>query len=132
MYVLDPKTNVFCRKKIQLHFPMNKGLTVPKYSLFTFKCHNLCIWQFSYHFWSFFCQLHGYLSQNLGFDVHFDVLNVSKFQSDQKIQHKKHFFGFHFFSILEEKILLIFDIENWLWKYELGIFWRTIIHCRIL
>ena len=30
LYVLGPKTNVFCRKKIQLHFPMNKGLTVPK------------------------------------------------------------------------------------------------------
>ena len=30
LYVLDPKTNIFCRKKIQLHFPMNKGLTVPK------------------------------------------------------------------------------------------------------
>ena len=30
LYVLDLKTNVFCRKKIQLHFPMNKGLTVPK------------------------------------------------------------------------------------------------------
>ena len=30
LYVLDPKTNVFCREKIQLHFHMNKGLTVPK------------------------------------------------------------------------------------------------------
>jgi hypothetical protein len=30
LYVLDPKNNNFCRKKIQLHFPMNKGLTVPK------------------------------------------------------------------------------------------------------
>ena len=30
IYVLDLKTNIFCRKKIQLHFPMNKGLTVPK------------------------------------------------------------------------------------------------------
>ena len=30
LFVLDPNTNVFCRKKIQLHFPMNKGLTVPK------------------------------------------------------------------------------------------------------
>ena len=30
LYVLDLKTNIFCRKKIQLHFPMNKGLTVPK------------------------------------------------------------------------------------------------------
>ena len=30
LYVLDPKTKIFCRKKIQLHFSMNKGLTVPK------------------------------------------------------------------------------------------------------
>ena len=30
LYVLDLKTNISCRKKIQLHFPMNKGLTVPK------------------------------------------------------------------------------------------------------
>ena len=30
LYVLGPNTNVFCRKKIQLHFPMNKGLTMPK------------------------------------------------------------------------------------------------------
>ena len=29
LYVLDPKNNVCCKKKIQLHFPMNKGLTVP-------------------------------------------------------------------------------------------------------
>ena len=28
--VLDLKTKVFCRKEIQLHFPMNKGLTVTK------------------------------------------------------------------------------------------------------
>ena len=24
-----------------------------------------------------------------------------------------------------EKILLIFDIENWLWKYNFGTFWQT-------
>jgi hypothetical protein len=30
LYVLDLKTKVFCRKKIQIHFPMYKGLTVPK------------------------------------------------------------------------------------------------------
>ena len=30
------------------------------------------------------------------------------------------------------KIPLIFDIENWLWKYNFGAFWRTIIHCRII
>ena len=32
------------------------------------------------HFWSFLCQLHEYLSQNLDDDVHFEVLNVSKFK----------------------------------------------------
>ena len=30
LYVLDLKTKVFCRKKNQMHFPMDKGLTVPK------------------------------------------------------------------------------------------------------
>ena len=105
------KTNcTFCFTTIKVpRWNSEISMYIYTISLFTFKCHNLCIWQFYYHFWSFFCQLHGYLSQNLGFDVHFDVLNVSKFQSDQKIQHKKHFFGFHFFSILEEKILKTYD-----------------------
>ena len=31
-----------------------------------------------------------------------------------------------------EKNPLIFDIDNWLWKYDFGTFWRTIIHCRIV
>ena len=31
-----------------------------------------------------------------------------------------------------EKILSIFDIENCLWKYKFGTFWRTIIHRRIV
>ena len=31
-----------------------------------------------------------------------------------------------------EKIPLIFDIENWLWKFDFGTFWWTIIHCRIV
>ena len=30
LYVFDLKTKVFCRKENQLHFPMDKGLTVPK------------------------------------------------------------------------------------------------------
>ena len=30
LYVLDLRTQVFCRKKNQIHFPMDKGLTVPK------------------------------------------------------------------------------------------------------
>ena len=31
-----------------------------------------------------------------------------------------------------EKIPLTFDIENWLWKYNFGTFWWTIIHRRIV
>ena len=31
-----------------------------------------------------------------------------------------------------EKIRSIFDIENWLWKYDFGTFWQTIIHCKIV
>ena len=31
-----------------------------------------------------------------------------------------------------EKILSIFDIENWLWKHNFGTFWRSIIHHRIV
>ena len=30
LYVLDLKSKVFCRKENQLHFPMDKELTVPK------------------------------------------------------------------------------------------------------
>ena len=35
-------------------------------------------------------------------------------------------------KFLFRKIRLIFDFKNWLWKYNFGIFWRTIIHRRIL
>ena len=31
-----------------------------------------------------------------------------------------------------EKIPSIFDIENWLWKYDFSTFWRTIIHRMIV
>jgi hypothetical protein len=41
-----------------------KYVIIRNYSLFIFKCHNLCIWQFYDYFWSLFCQLHRYLSQN--------------------------------------------------------------------
>ena len=30
-----------------------------------------------------------------------------------------------------EKIRLIFDIQNWLWKYDFGTFWQTVITRRI-
>ena len=31
-----------------------------------------------------------------------------------------------------EKISLIFDMENWLWNYNFGTFWWTMIHHRII
>ena len=40
------------------------------------------------HFWPFFCQLHKYVSQNLGADIHFEGLNISKFQLDQNLWHQ--------------------------------------------
>jgi hypothetical protein len=30
-------------------------------------------------------------------------------------------------EIFYEKIGMIFDIENWVWKYDFGTFWRTVI-----
>ena len=60
-------------------------------------------------FWSFFWPLYNYLSQNLGADCHFVVLNLSKSELDQRLQHKSKTFLFPLFSILEEKILKIYD-----------------------
>ena len=37
-------------------------------------------WPFFDHLWSFFWQLHRYLSQKLGTDGHFEGLNMSKTQ----------------------------------------------------
>ena len=42
-------------------------------------------------FLGFFCQLHEHLSQNLGANCHFEGLNVSKSQLDQKLQYKIQF-----------------------------------------
>ena len=39
------------------------------------------------HIWSFFCQPHGYLSQNWNSNGHFEVLNGSESQLDQKLGH---------------------------------------------
>ena len=50
-----------------------------------------------------------YLSQNLGADCHFVVLNLSKSELDRTLQHKSKTFLFPLFSILEEKILKIYD-----------------------
>ena len=60
-------------------------------------------------FWSFFWPLCNYVSQNLGADCHFVALNLSKSELDQRLQHKFKTFLFPLFSILEEKILKIYD-----------------------
>ena len=54
----------------------------------TYKRDNFWVRLFYNHFWWFFGQLHIYLSQNWGADGHFEGLNVSKSQLDQKLQHK--------------------------------------------
>ena len=51
---------------------------------------------FFYLLGSFVWHLHMYLSQNLDADGHFRVLNVSKSQLEQMLQHKTHFFPFFF------------------------------------
>ena len=58
------------------------------YTPFRFKRDNFCVWPFYDHLWSFFCQLHRHLSQKLGSDGYFEVLNKSKSQLDQKLQDK--------------------------------------------
>ena len=65
----------------QLHFRRN-FLFQPifkKKTIVWVKMNNTGKWLFYNHFWPFFCQLYGYLSQNWGSDGHFDVLNGSKF-----------------------------------------------------
>ena len=48
-------------------------------------------WPFYNPFWSFFWQLHEYLSQNWASDGHFDVPNMPKSDLDQKLLHKTQF-----------------------------------------
>ena len=79
------------------------------YSLNTYKCHNSMSLPFYNQFWSFFWPLYNYLSQNLGADCHFVVLKLSKSELDQRSQHKSKTFLFPLFSILEEKVLKIYD-----------------------
>ena len=57
---------------------------------------------------------------------------VQKLKLEKKVFYKKWspkwiFWNDFFF----EKIPSIFDIENWLWKYDFGTFWWTVSHRRI-
>ena len=54
---------------------------------------------------------------------------VQKLKLEKNVLYKNSLLYWYFFF---EKILLIFDIENWLWKYNFSTFWRTIIHHRIV
>ena len=57
-----------------------------------------------------FCQLHEHLSQKLGANGHFEGLNVSKSQLDQKLQYKIQMFPIYFFfQFCKKKKLKIYD-----------------------
>ena len=75
----------------------------------------------------FFCQVPRYLSQNSGFNGHFEGFNLSKSWLDQKLWHKTQLFLFLFFCKLHE-------ISKKLWIYEMllssnfmNIFWSDIV-----
>ena len=83
---------------------------VCKYTPFQKKRDNLLVWLFYSHFWGIFCQPYGYLSQIFGADGHFRLLNMSKSQLDPKLKAKMQIIIFlFFFSILEEKIMKIYN-----------------------
>ena len=79
-------TTLNSRKKVKVpnFFPTTPFLVSYSPSLFK-KKDNLWAWPFYDHFCSFFCQLHEYVSQNLSAEGHFEVLNASKAQLDQKL-----------------------------------------------
>ena len=68
-----------------------------KYTPFRNKRDNLWVWLFYSHFWGIFCQPYRYLSQIFGADGHFEVLNMSKSQLDQKLKAKTQIILFLFF-----------------------------------
>ena len=55
------------------------------YSLSQFKCHKSMRWPFQDHFWSFFATYIEIFYKNLGADVHYERLNMSKSQLDQNL-----------------------------------------------
>ena len=67
------------------------------YTPFRNKRDNLWVWLFYSHFWGIFCQPYRYLSQTFGADGHFEVLNMSKSQLDQKLKAKTQIILFLFF-----------------------------------
>ena len=98
IYFLSSNRGPSQGKMTTLKFPEHLKRLKKHYSLMQYKGHNSMRWPFYNHFWPFFCQLHKYLSQNLGADSHFEGLNVSKSQWDQNLWHKTQFFLTSVFS----------------------------------
>ena len=88
IYFLSSNRGPSQGKMTTLKFPEHLKRLKKHYSLMQYKGHNSMRWPFYNHFWPFFCQLHKYLSQNLGADSHFEGLNVSKSQLNQNLRHK--------------------------------------------
>ena len=97
-------------------------------------------WTFYDCFWSFYCQLHKYLSQNWGFEGHFGTHKVSKCKLDQKLRHKSQMFlTTEFFNFgrkkpenLSSKNGHFFTISDHCFANYLNIFHKTEIQTVIL
>ena len=107
-----------CQKLLFLHqlthnmmtdCSLNYEFSTWKYTPFRNKRDNLWVWLFYSHFWGIFCQPYRYLSKTFGADGHFEVLNMSKSLLDQRLKAKTQIILFLFFSILEKKIMKIYD-----------------------
>ena len=98
-------SSMLCQGPCYINFHVMKcNITVsdlyrlpPNYTPIQYKRYYLWVWPFYDHFWSFFGKLHEYLSQNLVTGGHFEVLNLSKSQLDQKLQQKTEVLLFPFF-----------------------------------
>ena len=91
----------------------------------TWRGDNFCNMPIYDHSWSFFCQLHKYISQNLDADGHFEVLNMSKSQLNQKLQHKTQIFIFQFLFNFGRK-----NLEN-LWLMNGHFLTIMVIFCQL-
>ena len=95
--------------KIGIQTVILKSFTCLKLTFFKKKCFLTCfdtifkrraenLFPINGHFKNslpFFCQLHICLSQNWGSDDHFEVLNVSRFELDQRILYIIGYFSCH-------------------------------------
>ena len=58
---------------------------------------------------------------------------VQKLKLEKKVFYKNGLLNWYSsMNFFFENFLSIFDIKNWLWKYNFGTFWQTTIHCMIV